>query len=397
MGYHHHTHHPGSYSNHRYHLRNQGRLSHTPREYGVDRNLEKAFERVAKDIERNMKHAHKKTKTHHKKKHQKCETTEAVHGEVVRRWDKIKLYTGPTRKHSAFKGCWKNDDIYEYFATNSTGTQGVQVFSFNTPRQCTVSDGVGYDPKTQAVKSPFDTNPFQTNTGGVYYPSTIAPTDDRVKIRKMKVKFQFANFTAPLPMELDIYVLGCKKNCPNDPLTEWNNNLSSQALGQVAAAEPVGAGAGTIGYPQANFPDERPDFLPAWKKYFKILKKKRFTLATNANAVQTFDFDYGGKILDKKYLDELRSDGMQGAAGVSIFVMFIWRMGLIIDKSSGNHANIGSGELAWVVNKEIVFEQCNANRLQAEMMFANIKYNTALANEVDMNVIDVVQNVTNVV
>nr|WAE42595.1 MAG: capsid protein [Cressdnaviricota sp.] len=298
-------------------------------------------------------------------------TVEAIHGEITRRW--FNVICGP-RGIKVSKGVWKLNSIEQQSIVSSSGQQGVNYLSILTKAQLVTSSGAGYNSGNQAYICCFDGNPYQVNTGsfaGDGPASTSPPLDDRIRIVDVKKKITWYNGNTISPVTIEVYVVMNKQHLSNDPVTEWNAVLSSQALGKPATTQETIGAVAVGGYPSCNQLGQRPDLLPAWRKNFQIKRKDSFDLAPGANLVTHYSFKFGGKTVDRKYC----VDANTFVGNVTHHIMYIVKGGVGRDTTAGINTNQWSTtpvDVGIVFETEYVCCQPETNRLQYTGMFANI-------------------------
>lgn len=328
------------------------------------------------------------TKNITKTKTKKKETNEEVHDSLVRRFKYVKLYSGKYRKHSVNKGCWKTNEVNQYFYDTPEGQQFIQVYAINNKSQILYSSGSGFDFRSQACESMFDTNPYQKTTGGQYYSGIVNPSDDRVKLHKIRYKLEIGNFTAGSPMAVDMYLIGVNRDNDITPDVWWNDCLFSQALGQNSALQQNSVASITprVGYSNNTILDSRPFALPSWRKLFKVVDKRSVNLTSGGTYIQTWDLDFGGRVLEKEYLSGVTNLHFKG---ITYFVMIVSRGGLVLDSNNGS-VSTSSGRLATLLTKQVVCSQVQANRVQAESSIVEIQTGSSVAQEKVVDVVDTV-------
>lgn len=339
------------------------------------------------------KKGHSRTMTRTKRKRR--ETVEAIHGELMARYERIQLYKGKKRHTKLSKGCWKLDSQYAYLGTCNEGFQTVFEFPLCTADHMVTTTGVGQTSTNYSTSyvSLFDANPYQSTTGGALYGSVVTPNDDRIKIKNLKTVFEFTNFTTGIPIEMDIYILQCQTNTNIGPTTAWQNALISQALGKAAAVQSNTALAYTAGYGSPNFVNLRPDMLPEFRKYWKIIRKKRVLMASGSNFKLTEVFDYGGKNIDKKYVVDAKAGGNNYIRGLSHAVFGVYRGGVVKDVTA-NLPTVGAVEIGCIYSSQFTCTVGSPNRLQTEFVVPMFVSGNTLANQKVANVVDTVAAIT---
>lgn len=323
-------------------------------------------------------------------------TDEMIHDQLVRRFARVKM--GPRKKKTKRlnKGCYKVIDQGNLGVTAVEGRQGSNSFAVATASQLIVSSGAAYNPAFSAYTSLFDSNPNQTITGGTLYNTpTIAPLDDRVHIDKIRLKIEIGNFQSTA-VHVEMYVVVPKVNTEYDPVTEWNRCLQSQALGKPAAVQMTAATTYTPGYPTADFLDERPDYLPAWRKVWRIKQKKQFDLAGGANVIQTLMLDYNGKSIDRKYITDAYQDGQDLYIKDITSVIFFIVRGVVIDDTTNTSADnaltfpfsISSCKVGIVYSREVLAHMTTVSRVQSEYYIPRLVAGNPIASQGEINVID---------
>lgn len=324
----------------------------------------------------------KSYKKHGKKKNARPQV-EAVHGEVKRHRCSILVGKKKSIKNPG-KGKWRITDQSSGTASSLEGQQAVGYLGFiGTKSQILDSSGSGYNQANQAYTSLFDTNPFQTNTGGVLYGNTVAPLDDRIVLQSVVYNLEMANFTTGSPLIIDLYWLKCMKNTSDDPQTIWQNVLISQALGKAGAVQ--GAASG---YPLISQVGTRPEEAPAFRKIWKTLKKETYELASGANVQLLYTMKFN-KMIDKKTIVEQPTPFIAGFT-VTPWVIIRGCIGKDVD---GAGVTIAPVELGYVISREYQCFVPSANRLQTQFMSANLYTGGSGVNVV--NVIDDIANVQN--
>lgn len=351
-------------------------------------------------VVRNIKVKHPKShsnKTLSKKNHN---TTEAIHDEIVRRYHT--LYIGPKGKVSnrTKKGCWKIDDQGDFVVTADEGQQGTSnpsvVICNGTVSQYINDSGLIYGPNQQAAVGWINCNPYQKNSGGGLYAAGTKPEDDRICVDVIEQKFEIGNF-GTTSAHVEMYVVLPKTTTSLDPITYWDECLESEALGYGPMVQQTNNANYAAGYGNRKFLDLRPDALPSWKKMWKIVHKENFDLAPGANVVDTIKMEFGGKIIERKYMQEQAG---QFVKGVTPTIFFIARGVVVVDKQEygsvsalPSRVTTSSVKIGGVYTRKCVFHAPPANRTQTEFVNPRLMTGATLADQKFANVVDVIASV----
>lgn len=335
---------------------------------------------------------HSKTMTKHRSK--SLHTVEAVHGEIKRNFKKLIVGRRVSSKQLRRDG-WMLLQTYNVPLTTMVSAEGTQnpsyVQSFASLDQIVTSSGTP-DLRYQMASSLFDSNPTQSTIGGTLFTSIVAPADDRIILNRIKLTFEFSNQTSA-PTLFDVYIVKQKVNGSVDPVTEWQNVLTSRNFGKAITNFPNTATAQPGGYNRNIIVGTRPDNLPGWRKMFKILCHKEYELAPNANVNETYFLHYG-KLLDKKYIVDTLAGGDKYLGGTTVHLMCIQRGAIGVDISTGvnkpaSTACILPTQIAAITAAEYECRVVKQSRVKAEYVNPMQFYSgSALANEKIINVVD---------
>lgn len=328
-----------------------------------------------------------------RKKHIK-DTVEAVHGEIKRKFHKLVVYKHINNKSLTRDG-WNLVQTYNVPLSTVKSAEGTQnpawLMAFASADMIINSTGAP-DLRYQMSNSLFDTNPAQSSIGGTLFGSQIAPADDRIKLMRVKVTFEFSNQSSG-PAMVDVYWLKQKVNGNVDPVTAWGNVYTSRAFGKGVPSFPTSTAVGTAGQNRSIIPGTRPELLPEFRKMFRILKHNVYELAPNANVNETV-YMHHNKLLDKKYITDIEGSGNNYLGGTTVHLMLIQRGAVGVDtltgaNKPGNTACILESQLAGVITAEYECKAVKQNRFKAEHVNPIQFYTgSGLTNEKIINVVD---------
>nr|WAE42666.1 MAG: capsid protein [Cressdnaviricota sp.] len=335
-----------------------------------------------------------RTKTKTKSKSRTRDVVEAVHGEITRH---SYTFLGESHEPPPKQGPWKFVDQYAYRLGSNEGQQGVSTVTLiATQSQLITTSGVAYTPNTQAQYSLFDSNPTQLATGsavGGLFPASVQgtgpPPDDRVMLDYVELKIRFSNLDTASPMYLEIVVYQYKKTYGNYAEAEWNAILASQAGGNAAATQAISGFRGTVGYANNNILDERPFHLKTWRKFFKVLHIKKYDLASGAQLINTYRFNYH-KMVERKWISD------QPAAqvgGLTCGIMAIFNGGVADDITGTKTCSIASTALGAVVTRTVCAHTPNQARFTLENVIPNLLTGSTLANQQVPSVVDTLTSI----
>lgn len=347
---------------------------------------------------KNYKGMGSKTQTGHKYTHN---LTVAVHDEIKRRYTHIWMNKKGKRSYRKNKGMWKVMDQGNFKLSSNEGQQGCSEMWFCTSNNFISSSGIGYSPLTQLKDCLFDLNPYQNFSGGGVYTAGVTPPDDRLCMDKVRYKFEIANMSSA-SAHVECYILTPKVNCQASPLGLWLLGLQSQAGGLPAATQMTAAAGYSPGYLSPYYLDERPDYVPEFYKTFKILAKEHYDLAGGANVVQTFEFEYGGKNIDKHYLIDCSN---QFVKNISVSFLWIVRGVVVEDVSTITAPNapsvpgltISNCNVGIVYSREFICHASSPNRVKTQIAYPRILTGGVIANEKIDNVVDTVTNIVSAI
>jgi hypothetical protein len=330
-------------------------------------------------------------------KHRKSShVVEAIHGEIKRKFHKVVVCNAISKKCLRKDG-WMLMQTYNVPLATLQSSEGTQqpswVMSFATTEQL-INNVAAPDLRSEMKNCIFDSNPAQSVIGGTLYTSVTAPDDDRIKLNRVKVTFEFSNQTTG-PCLFDVYLVKSKQHAAQayDPFAEWQKCLDSRAFGKGSPAFATSATAGGEGRIRTILPGVRPDNVPSWRKMFKILKHSEYELAANANVNETYFLHYG-KIIERRYIKACYDQGLQNIAGLTCHLMVIQRGAIGVDvgrgtNKSANTACILGTQVAAICAVEYECQAVKQNRIKSEYVNPIQFYsNNVVADEKIINVVD---------
>lgn len=333
----------------------------------------------------------KPKKTTDSKSAGKNEVQEFVHDELTRRYTTIWLGKGHKDVKRKNKGCWKYHEQGQLVLNCEEGKQSTYSIASATKKQFVTTSGTGFNFVVEGYNALFAMNPNQATTGGAVYGAIAQPADDRIALDHVNVKYTIANLTTGVPVAVDIYTVVSKTGFDQLPDSSWYYGLQAQALGQNSAVQSNTAGAYTVGVPSNDLLDQRPDYIPNFYKNWKVLKHKRYDLASGAQVIHTYKHEFGGKTVDRKYLNDAPGNYIKG---LTVAQMIIFRGGLVVD-ATANKCTSAACKLGVMMSREYVCHVPTINRVQTEYVVPT--FVTGGATEKTVNVVDNVATISNVI
>lgn len=318
--------------------------------------------------------------------------TEAIHDMVSRSFRRI--YLGKGKSSRKGKGCWKYKEFGAIQIAGGEGSQATNYLACCT-RQQLLADTANPNLIFQGRYGLFNLNPMQSTTGSTTYTSIISPGDDRIHIDHLRMKMEFANLENTA-VTVTVYALVPKSQNTYTPEQNWDNGLTAQSMGKPIAVKLTAGANPTPGYPDRTFLDERPDFIPEFYKFWKIKNKTKFDLAGGANRVLTYSVEYGGKQVDRQYVQ----DSQEFIRNTSIVWMFIARGVVVADSTTVTATDVNPVKISTsptkvglVFTREYVCHASSPNRVQTELVYPRLMSGNPNANLSEINVVDTIQAV----
>jgi len=235
-----------------------------------------------------------------------------------------------------FRGLIGNSQfLYDATGPQIAGLQAVttDVFMVNTISQFLASTGNGYE-SGQAFYELFSMNPNQNTTGGVLFPPVTDPANDRIAIKNVNIDMQLTNFTSAA-VTVDLYFLQAKVHTTETPTEVWRSLLVREQMGTSDIGIPV-ASTGTrnddAGAMIPEYFGASPEQVPAWSKFFKIMKKRVIQLAGGATQKVGVTVVVN-HVFAKEEISELNIDAVEIMAKETVICMAIARGQVINDKT----------------------------------------------------------------
>jgi len=263
--------------------------------------------------------------------------------------------------------------------------------------------------KNQMPIAYFQLNPSARNTGSTVLATSAQSPVDRLCLEKVHMRIETANFTN-VTTHVTYYVLQskCNHNWVPDLLLsqiearEVGASLYATALVPPAAGLGVG---GVAGYHDnsTNFVNG-PTFYKEFNKFFKVLKVRRCILTSASQEMMDLKFEVNN-IGDASVLLNL-NPAMDPAAPATwtaantvvnyprghVCVMACVR-GAMVDDVTASTAGVptyGATKVGTIINTSYTFRSLKSttNRFSADAGFDQLPYNTAVANQWFMDVLD---------
>jgi len=215
-------------------------------------------------------------------------------------------------------------------------------------------------------------NPYQTNTGGDFNNSTVAPRNDALFLSNIHFAIDMTNSSSAGAI-VDLYFVTPKENGNLVPSQVWTNELVENRLGNSIVSYPeANTTISTFGYPDINFPGLKPH--EAFKKWFKILKVHSLTLAGGASEVCSVNVNTNYMIDMTKLIQAqnfTNADTTLAAftnnfiKGCTIHVMAVWRGQAVPVDNTSDYAGYAPIEMSFVMKKQYTLKMVagNASRL----------------------------------
>lgn len=286
-------------------------------------------------------------------------------------------------------------DSHQKLLTNPEGFQGITTYKALFTSSSFISASNLRNEDVLNPQTPFDLNPYQTNTGGGVLGSIVKPLPDFVHCKCVDGMMMIQN-QGNVAMSVNLVWWICKKSTNLNPSDMWLYATQQKQLGQSAAGavtQTTGA-TNSAGYTIPTQYGQSPTYEKIFNWYYRKLKGFNFDL--QAGGTRKFNYRLNvNKTFSKSVQQQNVTAGNIYVAGQTIVPMIIMRPVMVnITDTLTKEATIAATELGMVETHHYRWTALAGGRLEYDRVFPGIIQGTV--HTVGETMIDDIDTMTTV-